>query len=464
MTPGRTPIPRTAMVHPVAAAGSAVSAISAVLLVAVWLAQGVGWLANPYIGLVSFVALPALLVAGLLLIPAGWWLARRRAARGRPALHWPTLDCGDPRIRGWAVLVIAVSAVSVLLVGVAGVKAVHFMDSPTFCGQVCHTPMEPHFVQWRRGPSHTKVACAACHVAPGAAGFVAAKTRGTAQLWHVLADDYPRPVPSPVAQRPAAEQMCGTCHDAARWFGDRPRVYTDVSSDEANTMTRSAMTLKVGGTRADGTASGFHWHTSPGVEVEYVATDRALATIPWVRVRMPDGQVREYAVEGFDAGLGGGERRRMDCVDCHNKVAHRFAASAERAVDEAFAEGQLDPALPYLRREAVTLLKSDHAAGQVEATIGDALRTFYAGAGASSERVDDAVVTSAVRVLTDLYRANVFPAMNVTFGTYVSFAGHTDADGCFRCHDGMHESRDGRVIPQECESCHRDEDVTAGTP
>ena len=28
-----------------------------------------------------------------------------------------------------------------------------------------------------------------------------------------------------------------------------------------------------------------------------------------------------------------GEMRRMDCVDCHNRPAHRFAASPESAVD-----------------------------------------------------------------------------------------------------------------------------------
>ena len=32
--------------------------------------------------------------------------------------------------------------------------------------------------------------------------------------------------------------------------------------------------------------------------------------------------------------------------------------------------------------------------------------------------------------------------------------GHEDFLGCFRCHDDNHKSADGRVISQDCETCH----------
>jgi hypothetical protein len=277
---------------------------------------------------------------------------------------------------------------------------------------------------------------------------------------HVITGSYPRTVPTPVAHRPAAEQTCGKCHEATRWIGERRRLFTDIGEDQANTPSQTLLTLLVGGTKGDGTASGFHWHASPNVEVEYIAGDQARSTIPWVRVRNARGEVKEYVVDGFDPATATGERRRMDCVDCHNKVAHPFAASAERAVDRAFVDGRLDARLPFLRREAVKLLKAEYASHeQAGAAMTAALETFYAGEGASAGPVDRQAVTAAARVLAELHGANVFPAMRVTFGTYISNGGHTDADGCFRCHADEHKAKDGSVIAQDCETCHREEEI-----
>jgi hypothetical protein len=35
--------------------------------------------------------------------------------------------------------------------------------------------------------------------------------------------------------------------------------------------------------------------------------------------------------------------------------------------------------------------------------------------------------------------------------------------GCFRCHDGNHVSKDGRVISKDCNSCHTLLDQEEGT-
>jgi hypothetical protein len=53
-----------------------------------------------------------------------------------------------------------------------------------------------------------------------------------------------------------------------------------------------------------------------------------------------------------------------------------------------------------------------------------------------------------------VYLRNVFPAMNVGWGTYPNNLGHTDFPGCFRCHDGSHATADGRSIPNDCDTCH----------
>ena len=64
-------------------------------------------------------------------------------------------------------------------------------------------------------------------------------------------------------------------------------------------------------------------------------------------------------------------------------------------------------------------------------------------------------VEKAVNAATGVYRRNVFPEMNVAFGTYPNNIGHMDFPGCFRCHDDNHKSKDGKTIGQDCETCHK---------
>lgn len=55
--------------------------MAVVFLVLLALEMG-GQLRNPYLGLLLFVAVPAVFLAGLLLIPLGLWRQRRRMAAG----------------------------------------------------------------------------------------------------------------------------------------------------------------------------------------------------------------------------------------------------------------------------------------------------------------------------------------------------------------------------------------------
>ena len=86
--------------------------------------------------------------------------------------------------------------------------------------------------------------------------------------------------------------------------------------------------------------------------------------------------------------------------------------------------------------------------------ISRALREFYRTEYADvymSRRQD---VEKAVTATVNVYRRNVFPEMNVGFGTYPNNIGHMDFPGCFRCHDDNHKTKEGLAISQDCESCH----------
>ena len=54
----------------------------------------------------------------------------------------------------------------------------------------------------------------------------------------------------------------------------------------------------------------------------------------------------------------------MDCTDCHNTTGHRIAPTPEKAVDRAIASGRLSARLPFIRREAVRLLKAEQTTEQ----------------------------------------------------------------------------------------------------
>ena len=69
------------------------------------------------------------------------------------------------------------------------------------------------------------------------------------------------------------------------------------------------------------------------------------------------------------------------------------------------------------------------------------------------------LVEKAIRATQTVYSRNVFPAMNVKWGTYPNNIGHIDSPGCFRCHDDEHKTKDGRAIGQDCALCHTEPEV-----
>ncbi len=439
--------------HPLSVAGAILTTISAVLFLVFLLLDVIGVHTSPYLGIVTFVALPALFVVGLLLIPLGARQARRRAARGESSA-WPVLDLNQGTARRTLLTVAALTVINVVIIALATVKGVEYVDSVAFCGSVCHTPMEPESVAHRGGP-HARVACASCHVGPGASGFAQAKLGGVRRLVAVVRSNYARPIAAPVRDLPATEVTCEQCHDAGAWIGDRLRTVPVFNDDEVNTDSSEVLTVRAGGGGWDrGGPQGAHWHASPDHRVEYVATDAVRDTIPWVRVVDRQGKTRDYAAGGADpAKIPAGERRVMDCVDCHNRVGHPFGISAARAVDEALASGLL-PRLPFVRREAVAALDA-----AVKAPGGDSaarrMQAFYARSYPDLATAGDSRLRRASAALDTIAARDVFPAMRVGFGTYPDRSGHSDDKGCFRCHDEEHKTADGRVITQDCESCHR---------
>ncbi|MGE3275323.1 MAG: cytochrome c3 family protein [Vicinamibacterales bacterium] len=439
-------------------AGATLTTVAALLFLAFFALDLIGMHAeNPYIGILAFIALPTLFVVGLLLMPFGLWLERRRRARGQaPSLaEWPRIDFNAPRTRIVAFTVLVLTPVNVLIVSMAGYKGVEAMDSVAFCGQTCHEVMQPEFVAYQHGP-HARVKCVECHIGPGAGWFVKSKLSGTRQVFAVLLNSHPRPIPSPVHDLRPARETCEQCHWPAKFHGDKIETRTEFADDEANSASVTTLRLRIGGIDGRGQPTGIHWHVSDQNAIEYVALDDARQEIGLVRLTAPDGTVTEFRAEGVtDEQLAAGQSRRMDCVDCHNRPSHRFARSVGRAVDEVLASGAAANDLPFLKREAVAALEPAYPTQDagVEA-IGGRLTAFYRDGYPelfSSRRGD---VDRAVAAVQAAYARNIFPAMKVGWGQHADNLGHTDFPGCFRCHDESHVSPEGRTIRQDCDMCH----------
>lgn len=445
-----------ALRHPVALLGAVIALTMALMFVVLLSLEVLGFVSNPYFGLLLFAAVPAAFVIGLLLIPLGLRLEARRRQRqpGAPPSDWPVLDLRLPRQRRIVALILVLTAVNLMLLSMASYGAVHYMETTEFCGQVCHATMEPQYVAHRSGP-HARVACVACHVGPGVGALVESKLAGTRQLWQVATRSVPRPVPSPVHSLRPARYTCEGCHWPEKFHGDRIRVFTEFGDDEENTESSAMMTLFVGGGSAElGVGSGIHWHMNLDNEIEYITTDPQREVIPWVRLRDREGNVREYVTPGTTPeALAAGERRRMDCMDCHNRPAHTFYSTPERALDAAIVQGLIPRDLPFARREAVAAITPEYPDRQTALdAIAASLREHYR----EDPSIDPRLIERAIAGAQSVWSTNVFPAMNVQWGTYPNHIGHIDFPGCFRCHDDEHESAEGKVIRQDCELCHSD--------
>jgi hypothetical protein len=66
-------------------------------------------------------------------------------------------------------------------------------------------------------------------------------------------------------------------------------------------------------------------------------------------------------------------------------------------------------------------------------------------------------VEAGGNAVKEAFLRNVSPEMKLTWGTHPNHIGHGGNDltgGCFRCHDGNHNSADGRAISSSCDTCH----------
>jgi hypothetical protein len=308
--------------------------------------------------------------------------------------------------------------------------------------------MNPEYTTYQLSP-HSRVACVSCHIGPGAGWFVKSKLSGSWQLISVNLKLYPKPIPTPVHNLRPARDTCEQCHWPTKFVGDRLKVIAHFQDDQTSSETKTVLLLKVGGLQ--GRASrGIHWHVDPGVRIRYQA-DEKRETIGTVELTRPDGSMTTYTAKTPEGAKMEAAWRTMDCIDCHNRPSHIYRLP-EAEIDRALAEERIDRTLPFIRREGLKAIRASYASHEeARSGIAAALASYY---GKEQPSADRAMIDVAARELGQIYTSNVFPEMNIQWGTYPNHLGHQDSPGCFRCHDGEHTDSGERAISQDCDVCH----------
>ena len=358
-----------------------------------------------------------------------------------------------PRWLAW-VLGLAVFAFVIGFAVVASATAWEYTNSPEFCGTTCHT-MPPEYTAYQVSP-HARVACVDCHL--GQDSFrqaVPAKAKEITHVTNALFNTYDPPIY--VKNLKPARDTCEKCHNPDKFSFDTFEQFSRFLTDETNSEERYYMTFKTGGGKEEqGLGKGIHWHIDS--EVYFYTDDPLKQTIPYVKSVAKDGTVTEY----FDSEAGlppdfgevnAAELKRMDCIDCHNRISHNFR-SPNDSMDVALNTGQIDKDMPYIKAKGAGLLSAPYATVEEAHDAVDRLDEFYSQNYPAYYAANQDKVAEAIDQIKTMFDETVFPDMSVGWQTHPNNVGHKDFPGCFRCHDGKHTTETGETIRLECNVCH----------
>ncbi len=454
----------TIFYNPISLTGSFIAFISFTIIVFLIILELFSETSNPYLGIFTFMVMPVILIVGIFLIFFGAFRENRILLRqSEKERKLPILDLNNTKHQV-ATLVFTVSALLLIVFsGFGSFKAYEYSESDEFCGTVCHSVMEPEYTTYKNSP-HSNVGCVQCHIGEGAGWFVKSKISGSYQLFAVLANTFPRPIPTPVENLRPATETCERCHSPKHFYDEKKIVRNYYLSDENNTHFNLEMLVKVGGGNMEtGNNDGIHWHMNLSNEITYLAVDREKQEIPWVKSRsLISGKETVYQIPGFDfekslENKNGNYRKnlkRMDCIDCHNRPSHIYNPP-DKMVNLFLSIGKINPDIPFIKTVSVQALESVNSSK--EESLNDISRYVW---NYYNKKIPDKIkkykddINSAILQLSNIYVKNYFPFMKVDWKNHPDNIGHLYSKGCYRCHDGKHVSPEGEVLTMNCESCH----------
>jgi hypothetical protein len=336
----------TIFAHPAAALGGAMIIAGGFLFTILLFMELASDTDNPYLGIVTFIVAPAIVIIGLMLFGLSIWLRIRRARRAGHRVRFNfRLDFSDPQYVRNLWLFLAFNAVFLVIVGYSGTRAFETTESVAFCGETCHQVMEPQYVTYHNSP-HARVACVDCHIGPGATFWVRSKIDGMRQVAAVALDSFERPIPTPVHDLRPAQATCEGCHWPQQFYDNKLVSRTYFRSDEENSPWTIQLLMRIGGNNARIPAEGgVHFHMLGENRIEYEAGDFKRQTINWVKATNASGETRLYRNQDAEVESSpeapAGPVRNFDCMDCHNRPSHIFLGS--RVTGKSISNRQQKP-------------------------------------------------------------------------------------------------------------------------
>lgn len=440
--------------------GATIASISLFMIIFLFTISTVWKQGHAYVGLVIYIILPAVMIAGLLLIPVGMAVQiRREKKQGITEIPaWPRIDLNDIGHRN-AFFIFSIGTTLLLFLSAIGsYEAFNYTESVTFCGTTCHSVMKPEYTAYKHSP-HARVPCVECHVGSGASWYVRSKLSGAYQVYATLADVFPRPIPTPIKNLRPARETCEECHWPQKFYAYKLQVETHYLPDEKNTQWDIHLVMKIGAEKsALGLEEGIHWHINPDVKIEYIATDKNRENLPWVRfTNRSTGETTVYQDQDSpldESEIQTAEIRTMDCIDCHNQPSHSYRPPS-LFINSAITAGDIPVELPEIKSVAIDLCDKDYPTIDSAFTaIQTEVDAYYKKNYPDIYENNNELVVKAIKGLQNAFSENIFPEMKVKWSEYPNHIGHLEFNGCFRCHNDRHESEDGRVIKRDCNLCH----------
>lgn len=357
-----------------------------------------------------------------------------------------------------------ITLVIVFLVVSGFIYAWDYTNSSPFCGTTCH-PMPPHYQSYLRSP-HARVQCVECHIGRTFVGVAFTRKANDVQyIIDYLTNNYQFPIYAHAVQ--PARESCEKCHWPEKFSWDKIVTLTRYAADKSNTPTQTILALKTGGgTQREGLGRGIHWHIENAIDFAY--SDEHKQVIPYIEVTNRDGSKQVYTdIESplTPAQIAKLPTRRMDCIDCHNRVSHNFQSPAQ-VLDHLLSTKQIDPAMPEIKQKGAQLLAEKYPNRDAAKQAIAGLESFYKQNYADYAARNPSAIQQAIAKLQEWSTQIRYPEQGLDWTTHANDIGHKDSPGCFRCHDGKHFTLDRQqAIRLECNICHTiPEVITPGGP
>jgi hypothetical protein len=440
--------------------GSIIATINLLIIIILFVVSTIFEKGNTYLGLFIYIILPGFMILGLLMIPVGMIIKRRKmnveSEPGRSRL--PLIDLNDIRHRN-AFVIFTVTTIVVLFLSTFGsFEAFKFTESVEFCGKLCHQVMEPEHTAYQESP-HANVTCVECHVGSGADWYVKSKLSGLHQVFAVLTKTYPQPIETPLHDLRPARETCEKCHWPQKFYARTLQTNKYFLADSINSEWDVMLQMKTGSEyNISGLKEGIHWHINPAVNIEYISDNDKRENITFVKyTNRTTGEVIIYRDNDkpiTDSLLAVTQSRTMDCIDCHNRPSHNYN-SPPVYFDKALLNGTISKKIPFIKKVAMDILKQTFRDRDTALImIKDSITNFYRSRYNNYYSLNKNLIDSSIAIIQKAFSENTFPKMKVTYDRYPEHIGHLESEGCFRCHNDSFKSESGRIITRDCNLCH----------